>query len=172
MLTNNNERYLVLFSMSLGAAFSDLLMKYLFRSGMIEIAEGSGPGFLQIVYHENHGMLGNLPVPSSVIIVLTIVALGILIYTIMEAIKHKHDPELLFLSLVLGGALGNFIDRLVYGHVFDWLMIFNTSIINIADTFITVGLVGYVAVYWLRRKHEPTVEGLESEVGSRQSEVE
>lgn len=46
-------------------------------------------------------------------------------------------------ALVFGGALGNLVDRLVHGHVIDFVL-FHTSywsfaVFNLADSFITVG---------------------------------
>ena len=50
------------------------------------------------------------------------------------------------LALVIGGALGNLIDRVAYGHVIDFIDVYwNTSLhwpaFNIADSAITVGVV-------------------------------
>jgi len=51
----------------------------------------------------------------------------------------------LALSLVLGGAIGNLIDRLVYGHVIDFIDLYYGSwhwpTFNVADSAITVGAV-------------------------------
>ena len=46
-------------------------------------------------------------------------------------------------ALIVGGALGNLIDRAVYGHVIDYIL-FHTprwsfAVFNLADAFITVG---------------------------------
>lgn len=51
----------------------------------------------------------------------------------------------LALSLVLGGAIGNLVDRLVYGHVIDFIDLYYGSwhwpTFNVADSAITVGAV-------------------------------
>lgn len=59
---------------------------------------------------------------------------------------RRHAAETLFalaLSLILGGALGNLIDRLAYGHVVDFLLFHWNDhyfpAFNIADSAITVG---------------------------------
>lgn len=59
---------------------------------------------------------------------------------------RRHAAETLFalaLSLILGGALGNLIDRLAYGHVVDFLLFHWNEhyfpAFNIADSAITVG---------------------------------
>jgi signal peptidase II len=46
-------------------------------------------------------------------------------------------------AFVIGGALGNLIDRIVYGHVVDFILLHTTNwsfaVFNLADSFITVG---------------------------------
>jgi len=65
---------------------------------------------------------------------------------------HRDDSENLWifasLSLATAGALSNLIDRVVYGHTVDYILIF-TGIINLADVLIVVGIVGYV--YYSRK---------------------
>ena len=65
----------------------------------------------------------------------------ILIYLI---VKSNFLDKMLF-SLVMGGALGNFYDRLVYFAVPDFIDIhyqnFHWFTFNIADIFITLGIV-------------------------------
>ncbi len=49
------------------------------------------------------------------------------------------------LSLILGGAIGNVIDRLAYGHVIDFIHVYwrdwHYPIFNVADSAITIGVV-------------------------------
>ncbi len=57
---------------------------------------------------------------------------------------QKHETLLaVSLSLILGGAVGNLIDRLLYGHVIDFLDVYYGSwhfpVFNIADSAITLG---------------------------------
>jgi signal peptidase II len=59
---------------------------------------------------------------------------------------HAHQWQLaLALSLVLGGAVGNLIDRLWLGHVVDFIQVYYGDwyfpAFNIADSAITVGAV-------------------------------
>jgi signal peptidase II len=56
----------------------------------------------------------------------------------------------LILGLILGGALGNFYDRLIYGGVRDWIWVyyergvgdypFNWPVFNLADSFLVCGV--------------------------------
>lgn len=59
--------------------------------------------------------------------------------------RHQHEPRFMWgLSLILGGAIGNVIDRLIWGHVVDFLLFYYDNwyypAFNIADSAITVGV--------------------------------
>jgi signal peptidase II len=73
---------------------------------------------------------------------IAIVAVGFIIYLL-----RKHAGQRMFcwaLALIMGGALGNLIDRLMYGHVIDFLDFHLRGVghfpaFNIADTGICIG---------------------------------
>ncbi len=74
------------------------------------------------------------------IAVSAIVSIFIVIYIYLG----RNDPkirliDILALSLILGGALGNLIDRLLFGHVIDFIDFRIWPVFNIADSAITVG---------------------------------
>lgn len=67
------------------------------------------------------------------------------VITIWLARLKKHETLLaVALSLVLGGAIGNLIDRLLYGYVIDFLDVYyqewHWPAFNIADSAITIGV--------------------------------
>lgn len=54
-------------------------------------------------------------------------------------------------GFILGGALGNWIDRLRYQHVVDFLDVYVWPVFNVADSFITIGVLMFA---WLMvREH-------------------
>ena len=74
------------------------------------------------------------------------IAIGIVATVIIVRLlkRHTHEPRLAFsLALVLGGALGNVIDRVLLGHVVDFLYFhyqgFGWPVFNVADSAISVG---------------------------------
>jgi signal peptidase II len=74
--------------------------------------------------------------------------LAMLISTVIAVwlarLKHHETLMAIALSLVLGGAIGNLIDRLAYGYVIDFLDIYygtwHWPAFNIADSAITLGV--------------------------------
>ncbi len=93
-----------------------------------------------------------------------VVATGFILYML-----RSHPSQKLFcfaLALVLGGAVGNVIDRIAYGHVvdfldfhWDWLSpVFyegHFPAFNIADSAISVGAVGLIVDELLRVRRGP-----------------
>jgi len=54
-------------------------------------------------------------------------------------------------GLVIGGAVANLLDRLIFGAVHDWLYL-PKVVINLADAAVVVGLIGYLVAQALRRQ--------------------
>jgi signal peptidase II len=98
---------------------------------------------LYITSHRNRGAaFGILQDQRYFFIIITIVVVGAVIYYLQ---KHATDKLLkTALALVLGGALGNFIDRLLRGEVVDFVDVYIGSydfpIFNVADSALVIGV--------------------------------
>ncbi|MCB1461773.1 MAG: signal peptidase II [Nitratireductor sp.] len=93
---------------------------------------------------------------DEVLIALTLAVMVFVIWLWRQAHPDRIWARLGF-ALVLGGALGNLIDRVVHGHVIDFIM-FHTqtwsfAVFNLADSSITVGavLIAFDELLELRR---------------------
>ena len=76
----------------------------------------------------------------------TLAIVSSIVLTVWLARLKKNEVLLaVSLSLVLGGAIGNLIDRLVYGYVIDFLDVYYQSwhwpAFNVADSAITLGVI-------------------------------
>lgn len=78
-------------------------------------------------------------------------AIGIAAAVYIIYLLRKHAGQRMFcwaLALILGGAIGNVIDRIAYGHVIDFLDVFvgnwHWPAFNVADSAICVGAVLFV----------------------------
>ena len=77
---------------------------------------------------------------TTFLILMTVFGLGaILLYYVMPPVRHRLMAPAL--ALVLGGAIGNFIDRVRLGRVTDFIHFPNYPDFNVADSAITVGVV-------------------------------
>lgn len=65
-------------------------------------------------------------------------------------------------AMIVGGAAGNVIDRILYGHVIDFLLFYYHDwfypAFNLADSFICVGAICFVIDGILRNKKQPTAD--------------
>ncbi len=93
----------------------------------------------------------------------TALALGVSVFLILW-LKRLHPSEKLTaiaLALILGGAIGNLIDRILYGHVIDFISWYygeyRWPAFNIADSAITLGATLLIvhALFFDHRKSEP-----------------
>ncbi len=101
---------------------------------------------VRLTAHANQGISFNLPLPLWIPIGLAAV---IAISTVVVAAVHPRLPfsTILGLGLILGGAAGNGLDRLLLGFVRDWLLWFELSAINAADIAIVAGFLLAWATY-------------------------
>ena len=85
------------------------------------------------------------------------VILGIVAAIAIVVLLARHGGQRLFawaLALILGGALGNVIDRLLHGHVVDFIQVHHAGwyfpSFNVADSAITIGAVCLIVDELLR----------------------
>ncbi len=85
---------------------------------------------------------------------LVIAISGILTYLLSLIYKKtpEHKLELLSLILIISGGLGNLVDRVFLGYVVDFVHVFYQNysfyVFNMADSYITVGIVLYLSYYF------------------------
>jgi signal peptidase II len=107
------------------------------------------PGFFDIVFVLNpgaaFGLLATLsdPVRNPLFILISILAVVLIVFYHTRYLR-SHRLVSLALGLVLGGAVGNLIDRLYYGMVVDFLDVhagpYHWPAFNVADSAISVGV--------------------------------
>lgn len=74
----------------------------------------------------------------------------IVIIIFIEVLKKKNftKMQIIYISMIVGGAIGNLIDRLRYSVVIDYLDFkifgYNFPIFNFADTLIVIGVIIYI----------------------------
>lgn len=110
------------------------------------------PGF-NLVYLRNDGvtfgLLGGVPWWA-----LSAIALGIVGWLAVLMLQAERRPEALAYGLVIGGALGNVVDRLRFGAVTDFLDVYAGGWHWPAFNFSDVGVVGGVLLLLLLHVHD------------------
>ena len=104
---------------------------------------------LHFTYVTNDGMAFGLSFPGGkhILLVMTILLTGFIIGFLWKE-REGHPLVKYGLALILSGAIGNLIDRLLYGKVVDFLDLrigdFHWYIFNIADSSVTIGMVLFI----------------------------
>jgi len=105
------------------------------------------PGF-SITYAHNYGAAFSFLSDAGgwqrwfFAVLAAVISIGLIVW--IKRLKPEETLLAVSLSLVLGGAIGNLIDRVIYGYVIDFLDVYYQSyhwpVFNIADSAITVGV--------------------------------
>lgn len=120
----------------------DQLVKWWVRS---EMMLGESIPILQNVFHltyiENPGAaFGMFKDKTLFFVIFTLIIIGVMVYLYL----HQANRKTLFsysLALVIGGALGNLVDRMVKGTVTDMFDFRIWPVFNIADMAVVIGLI-------------------------------
>jgi signal peptidase II len=145
--------WLRVFAVTAAVLVADQLTKHLVE-GSIDRGEERRflPG-IQLVDTRNHGVaFGILPGQQTVVTILIGVALlALLVYFA----RHARRPWMwLPTGLLLGGAIGNIIDRIRAGSVTDFIKLpLGWPPFNLADASITIGILALVIVADSERRH-------------------
>jgi len=113
--------------------------------------------FFHFTYVTNDGMAFGLSLPGGkhVLLVMTLLLTGFIVGFLWKE-KDGHPFVKYGLALILSGAIGNLIDRIVHGKVVDFMdfMIgdFHWYIFNVADSAVTIGMVLFIYHSFLLEK--------------------
>jgi len=109
------------------------------------------PGVLSIIKPiRNPGAAFGMPIPLWLLVGVTIIiiAVGSFLYWKLKSCRKSKFYNI-GCAFVLGGALGNLVDRILFGSVRDFLQFdfFNFPIFNFADVFLNIGMVMLVIYF-------------------------
>lgn len=100
--------------------------------------------FFYLTYINNDGAAFSILVGKRIFLILIAVSVIVMLIRYIKKNNIQNKLELVSISLIIGGSLGNLMDRVVRGYVIDFLdfKIFNYNfpIFNLADTFIVIGV--------------------------------
>lgn len=129
------------------------------------------PYLLRFSYHENTGAsFSSLQGETNLFLVVTIIALAIFIYLLKDVdfkVKKVYSISLIFF---IAGTLGNFIDRMLFGYVIDFMQFpfleyplvlvgLNNFYNNFADMYLSAAIVLFaIDIFFLEKKRRPGVE--------------
>ena len=115
------------------------------------------PNFLSFKYAQNTGVAFSMLSNSRILILIISAILLIFVFSIMKK-EYLNKNEIIYdiyFGLLVGGILGNFIDRLLRGYVIDFISLklfkYYFPIFNIADLSITIGIIALIIIELKKR---------------------
>lgn len=157
MTLTDKKKYLLIFTLIIIAdQVSKFIIKVHFNPNPYKFITVI-KGVFTIRYVENRGAVWGLFSDAShsavplIITGLSMIALVVVIYYFLK-LKAECKWELVSLSFIIGGAVGNNIDRIVQGYVVDFLDVligtYHWPTFNVADSFISIGVTILIFSIW------------------------
>ncbi|MEE9162693.1 MAG: signal peptidase II [Candidatus Neomarinimicrobiota bacterium] len=144
----------------------DQLTKYLVRQNLELNASVAVLGeFFRLTYVENTGIVFGIQVGSALpLFTLFSLVATLLIMAYFYSERTSRLAVRISLAVLLGGAVGNLIDRLLFGRVVDFLDFgigqYRFFVFNIADSAVTVGVASFLLLTaYLLPRSQGVVDG-------------
>jgi len=157
-LNKKIKSYLFLFPSAMGIIGLDQWTKAIVRANLA-LGEIWSPWdwltpYARFVHWYNTGVAFGMFQNNNVFfaILISIIALVIIIY--YPSLTEDDWYLRIALSLQLGGAIGNLIDRITLGHVTDFISIGDFAVFNIADASVTIGVGVMILGMWLQERKQ------------------
>ncbi len=113
------------------------------------------PHLLKWTYEQNeHGAFGLFGSSPFLLILMALIVLLIFWYSFRDQARHSLLVRIAF-GMILGGAIGNILDRVHYRYVVDFVDFYRIwpNIFNVADACITIGVILLILASLARRRH-------------------
>lgn len=114
--------------------------------------------YFRFVHWENSGAAFGLFQDGGLIFGIMAVIVTIFIIIYYPQIPTDENWMRVAISMQMGGALGNLIDRILFGPVTDFISVGNFPVFNIADGSITVGVAVLILALWISERQEKLKE--------------
>lgn len=150
----------------------DQTTKYIVRSNLA-LGEVYRPDlwisqFARIVHWQNTGAaFGMFQSMGTVFMILSMIVSASIIYYYPQ-VPRQDKLIRLAMAMLLGGAVGNLIDRLYQGYVTDFVSVGEFPVFNVADACISLGVVVlFVGMWFQERENKALKDSAESADGSK-----
>lgn len=111
------------------------------------------PDFFYITHVHNEGAAWSILSGNTFFLIIISLIILFVIYFFYIKNKYLNKEEIIIYGLLIGGIIGNLVDRFIYGYVIDYLefIIFNYHypVFNLADICIVVSII-LLVIYSIR----------------------
>ena len=137
----------------LGISLISVVLDRIIKMMIVSLGFGNSitviKGFFNITCMYNDGAAWSMLSGYRILLIIISIAELIVLYFVFIKGKKLKTIEIIIMGMLIGGIVGNLIDRIVYGYVIDYLDFnifgYNFPIFNLADSLIviSVGLLVY-----------------------------
>ena len=105
--------------------------------------------FISVLYKQNTGAAWSILEGQVILLCIITFVFLVMLVVFDHYFKEKNTLYSIAYGLVLGGALGNLFDRMVYGFVRDFIKLdfIEFPIFNIADSALTIGVICFLIFF-------------------------
>lgn len=122
----------------------DILIKFIVKTNMEVFSKiNIIPNFFSIMYVKNTGAAFSILEGNRILLIAISLIAIVLIYYFLIKNSNLNKFDIFCYSMLIGGVLGNLLDRIIYGYVIDYLCInlFDFPIFNLADIYIVLSVI-------------------------------
>ena len=147
----NKKNLLIVYSIGMITVLLDQLSKFIVTKSL-DIAEEIDiiPGILSILNIKNTGAAFSSFTGQRVFLILISILCITLIMNLIRKEKYENYLKHISLGILIGGMVGNLIDRIFFGGVIDFISVtifgYKLPVFNIADIGITIGVAIYMII--------------------------
>ena len=146
---------------------ADQVVKFLIRSNL-ELGESVPfiPHILNLTYYQNTGAAFSLFREHTWVLALISAVVSVALVAVMVKRVFRHPAGQAILAVILAGAVGNLIDRVLFGYVTDMFqtIFINFAVFNVADCCLVCGVIAMmVYVLFFYEKLEKAPAGREAD---------
>ena len=118
------------------------------------------PGVLDLTYVQNTGAAFSLMAEHTWLLTMVSAVMSVVLILIILSKKVTHPLAVWSLTVILGGAVGNLVDRALFSYVTDMFrtLFMDFAVFNIADICVVLGGIAF-CVYVLKFYEEPKQGG-------------
>jgi len=144
-----NKKNIAIFSTALLVVLLDQLTKFLIKQNF-QLSQSIPliKNILHFTYITNTGSAFGLFKGFNLIFILFSIIVIAVIFYYLKKIKENEKLLQFAVGLILGGTIGNLIDRIFYGFVIDFIDFRIWPVFNIADSAVTISVVFLIILLW------------------------
>jgi len=149
-----NKKHIIIFSAAFIVLFLDQLTKFLVRKNF-QLSESIPiiKNIFHLTYVTNTGSAFGLFKGINPFFILFSMIVIIAIFLYLKKITANEKLLQLAVGLLLGGTVGNLADRLIHGHVIDFIDFRVWPVFNLGDSAITIGVSILALCLFLKKKN-------------------